>query len=103
MPTALYAMAIPDFEESRKQVNTMCGYILIIAIMSGIGATLGKCFFAVTGENITMNVRINLYKSMLRKNLGWFDKRENSTGILTGVLSRDVGFLNAVSTEQQAV
>jgi len=46
---------------------------MIIAVMSGVGGTLGKCFFAVTGENITMNVRINLYKSMLRKNLGWFD------------------------------
>jgi ABC-type multidrug transport system fused ATPase/permease subunit len=103
MPTALMSMAIPDFDESRKAVNFMCLCIFLIGIVTAIAGTLSKAFFAVTGENITLHVRMNLYASILRKNLGWHDLRQNSTGILTGVLSRDVGFLNAVSTEQQSV
>jgi hypothetical protein len=96
-------MAIPDLEESRKATNFFCLCIILIAIWTAIAGTSSKLFFAVTGENITIHTRINLYSSILRKNMGWHDQRENSTGILTGVLSRDVGFLNAVSTEQQAI
>jgi ABC-type bacteriocin/lantibiotic exporter with double-glycine peptidase domain len=99
MPTALYSMNLPDPEESRKMVNTMCLCMVALAIWAGTCGTLGKSFFAITGENITINIRMKLYKVILRKNMGWHDRRENSTGILTGVLSRDIGFLNAVSTE----
>jgi len=37
-----------------------------------------------------MNIRSTLYGSLLKKHLGWFDKRDNAPGVLTSVLASDV-------------
>ena len=50
-------------------------------------------------ENITGKVRQDLYESILRKDIGWHDHRENGSGIMTGTLSSDVQLLNGVSSE----
>jgi ABC-type multidrug transport system fused ATPase/permease subunit len=39
----------------------------------------------------------------LKKNIGWFDDRDNAPGILNSVLAKDVQSLNGASTEGSAV
>ena len=73
MPSALIAMAIPDLEQSRETTDFMCLMIFCIAVVTAIAGTSSKVFFAITGENITIHTRINLYASILRKNMGWHD------------------------------
>jgi hypothetical protein len=36
-----------------------------------------------------MNVRRSLYLSVVTKNMGWFDSRDNAPGIITSVLASD--------------
>ena len=50
-------------------------------------------------ENITGKVRQDLYESILRKDIGWHDHRDNSAGIMTGTLASDVQLLKGVSSE----
>jgi ABC-type multidrug transport system fused ATPase/permease subunit len=59
--------------------------------------------FGIVGENITINVRQKLYYSILKKNMGFFDDRENAPGVLNSVLASDVQALNGASTEGTAV
>ena len=51
------------------------------------------------GENITLNVRHTLYNSIVKKSIGWFDRRENAAGVLTTVLASEAQVLNGASTE----
>jgi len=46
--------------------------------------------FGKISGNLTLVIREKLYDSFLRKNIGWFDDRENSPGVLTGILSSEV-------------
>lgn len=39
----------------------------------------------------------------MKKNIGWFDNRENAPGVLNSVLAKDVQALNGASTEGSAV
>ena len=55
------------------------------------------------GENITLNIREKLYGALVKKDIGWFDKRENAPGVLNSVLASDVQSLNGASTEGMAV
>lgn len=41
-------------------------------------------------ENITENIRKDLYNAVLRKDLGWHDDRNNSSGVMTATLASDV-------------
>jgi ATP-binding cassette subfamily B (MDR/TAP) protein 1 len=51
------------------------------------------------GENVTLGVRELLYTNILRKNIGWFDLRENSTGVLSSAMASDTAVINGVSSE----
>jgi len=44
-------------------------------------------------------VRKDLYESIIRKDIGWHDDRDNSAGIMTGTLASDVQLLSGVSSE----
>jgi len=40
-----------------------------------------------------------LYSEILSKNIGWFDLRENSVGILGTAMAADTSLVNGVSAE----
>ena len=44
-------------------------------------------------------VRADLYEAIIKKQVAWFDKPENTPGQLTTVLAADVQSLNGVSAE----
>ena len=48
---------------------------------------------------MTKELRKEIYSSLLKKHIGWFDLKENNTGALTEILSSDVYYLNGASTE----
>lgn len=45
---------------------------------------------AQIAEEITQGFRAEMYESVVRKPIGWHDKRENGAGIMTATLSSDV-------------
>ena len=60
---------------------------------------IGGILLSKVSENITSSVRKDLYTSIIHKDIGWHDHRENSSGIMTGTLASDVQLLNGVSSE----
>lgn len=48
-------------------------------------------------------MRDKLYKVFMRKNIGWFDLRDNAPGVLTNVLASEAQTVNGASTEGLAV
>ena len=89
----------PNWTEER---NELCTYWIFLCITLGSFAGLGKAMFAVTGENLTYNVRRDLMRGILFKQVEWFDREDRAPGILTNVLSEDVSALNGMTTETVA-
>lgn len=58
-----------------------------------------KFSFGTLGTNVTLKIRELLYAHILQKNLGWFDHRDNSSGVLTSTMASDTSLINGVSTE----
>ena len=92
-----------DLEQMRSDSRRWCLYMFICAVVCFITTFTQKFCFGVVGENITLNVRNQLYQALLKKNIGWFDARENAPGVLTSVLASDAQTLNGASTEGLAV
>ena len=77
-------------------------YTLLICVVAVAVFTSGyiqKKFFCLLGEEVTFEVRKLLYKKILMKNIGWFDLRENSTGILSSTMASDTAVINGVGGE----
>jgi ABC-type multidrug transport system fused ATPase/permease subunit len=62
----------------------------ILAFLAFISNFLSEALFSKLGENITLNVRADLYAQMIKKQIGWHDDTVNSSGILGAILSSDV-------------
>lgn len=65
----------------------------------GVAGSLQKFFFSEAGENLTYDVRVLLFKSLIHKEVAWFDSKERAPGILTNILSEDITNLNGLTTE----
>ena len=74
-------------------------YFLILCLLIGLIAGTEKILFGITGENLTYNVRRDLMRGILFKQVAWFDREDRAPGILTNVLSEDVSALNGMTTE----
>ncbi len=78
-------------------------WMIISAVIIFVAKAISAICFAFVGEKITQGVRMNLYDSILRKNLGWHDHPQNAAGVLTTTLSSECQLLNGVSSEGTSV
>lgn len=73
--------------------------MVIIAVITFVAMFIQKYFFNRSSELVTFHMRYTLYDSILSKNIGWFDLRENSVGILSSSMASDTSLINGVSSE----
>jgi ATP-binding cassette subfamily B (MDR/TAP) protein 1 len=92
-------MYVYDLPMLRSEVNKWCLIMLIIAISISFVSFTGKKSFGILAQNITINIRRNLYRSILSKHAGWHDNQENAAGVLSAILASDVQKLNGASSE----
>ncbi len=85
----LFALMSPDMEYLREESNFWCLLMFLSAILMFFTMTTQKGSFGIIGENITLKMRYKLYSSIMRKHMGFFDKRENSPGVLTTTLANE--------------
>ena len=53
-------------------------------------------FLGIAGERLTKRLRYNTFKAILRQDIGWFDLKTNSTGILSNRLAVDTADIKGV-------
>jgi ATP-binding cassette subfamily B (MDR/TAP) protein 1 len=58
-----------------------------------------KSVFGVMAENITMKLRSQLYSAILRKDIGYFDKKDNAPGVISASMASDASSVNGATSE----
>lgn len=87
----LFALFITwDKAKLRSESDIWCLAMFLCMVLSFITGFTQKFLFGIIGENITLNIRETLYGALIKKNIGWFDHRENAPGVLNSVLASDV-------------
>ena len=79
--------------------NQWSMYWFFICLGIGIVAGVEKILFGVMGEKLTYEVRKELLRGIIYKQLSWFDNEKRAPGILTNVISEDISTLNGMTTE----
>lgn len=83
----------------KDEVTTLTLYTCGIALAMFVGY-IGKSYiFSYLGENVTMKVRQELYKSILMKHMGFFDFQENQSSVLTSAMAQDTALINGAASE----
>jgi ABC-type multidrug transport system fused ATPase/permease subunit len=82
-----------------ERTNLYAGLICVVSVSVFCSGFVQKILFSSLGEKVTIEIRMLLYKKILSKNIGWFDLRENSTGILSSTMASDTAVINGVGGE----
>ena len=76
-------------DKAQAEGNWYAILFLVVGIVTGIAAFLQSFTFSVAGEGLTSRLRVMTFESILKQEVGWFDRHENSVGALTARLSGD--------------
>ncbi|KAL2825583.1 P-loop containing nucleoside triphosphate hydrolase protein [Aspergillus cavernicola] len=100
----LYAKAIStlslsesEFDKLRHDANFWSLMFFVVGIVQFITQSITGAAFAVCSERLIRRARSMAFRSMLRQDIAFFDKEENSTGALTSFLSTETKHLSGVS------
>lgn len=96
-------MSVGHTKTFGKDRDFWCGMFLLECAIIGIVSFFQKYVFSYVGENLTFDVRFDLFKGIIYKHLQWFDDKRRAPGILSNVLSEDIGALNGLTTENFAI
>lgn len=86
----------------RTNVDKWCFVILAMGFVNLIFGFVNKYLFGYLGENVTIQMRKDLYESIIRKHVGWFDDKRNAPAILTSCMAQDTAMINGVASESLA-
>ncbi|KAK9235081.1 P-loop containing nucleoside triphosphate hydrolase protein [Lipomyces kononenkoae] len=88
--TSLQAFAdIFDRNELRIFVSRMAGFLFLNACVLGISNTVTGAAFGYSSSRLVRRIRHMSFRQILRQDIAFFDRDENTVGSLTGTLSRD--------------
>lgn len=90
----LTAQIVTTFYEAQPEDMISRNSIYILNFLTlGAGALLGNIMsgigFSVSGYRLTRRMRQSVFEAMVRRDMGWFDFPEHSTGELTTRLEAD--------------
>ncbi|KAJ8098232.1 P-loop containing nucleoside triphosphate hydrolase protein [Lipomyces tetrasporus] len=100
----LYALSITSFRNGPAEYDTMLKKIGVYAgVFFALGWIQASALFlcnatlSFVGQRLVRRIRYQTFRHIARQDMAFFDKKENSTGKLTAVLSQDAQSVEGLS------
>ncbi|KAI9687488.1 MAG: GTPase-activating protein [Bathelium mastoideum] len=94
---AALSLPVPFYSSLRSQVDFWAGMYLMLAFVQLLSFAGQGIAFAYCSERLVHRVRDRAFRTMLRQEIGFFDKEENTAGALTSFLSTETTHLAGIS------
>lgn len=96
---AISTLALPpsQYDKLRSDANFWSLMFFVVGIVQFITQSTSGAAFAVCSERLIRRARSTAFRTMLRQDISFFDREENSTGALTSFLSTETKHLSGVS------
>ncbi|KAL4807840.1 P-loop containing nucleoside triphosphate hydrolase protein [Aspergillus unguis] len=96
---AISTLSLPpsQYGKLRDDANFWSLMFFVVGIVQFITQSTNGAAFAVCSERLIRRARSTAFRTMLRQDIAFFDKEENSTGALTSFLSTETKHLSGVS------
>jgi len=88
----------PNADDFRERANLNALFFFICAIAALLANSLQLGMLGQVGESLTLKIRTDIFKKLLKMTMGWFDQPENSPGALATKLSTDCTLVNSLTS-----
>ncbi|CAG9136478.1 unnamed protein product [Plutella xylostella] len=82
--------ALPDHNEIIRLSEVYSGLFIVVAAIAGISMCLQSIAFTNAGLKMTTRLRLQYFSSLLKQEMGYYDKASNAVGALCAKLSGDI-------------
>ncbi|KAK9448761.1 P-loop containing nucleoside triphosphate hydrolase protein [Limtongia smithiae] len=86
-----------EFPQMRHNINLYSGLFFMMAIIEGIAQMACVGILAYASQALVRKIRYQSFRQILRQDVAFFDLTENTTGALTGMLSKDAQNVDGLS------
>ncbi|KAK5999049.1 ABC multidrug transporter atrD [Cladobotryum mycophilum] len=86
-----------DLEEVRSKAYFWATMFIVLAMVQLVGYSGQGVTFASCSEHLVHRLRYHAFRSMLRQDISFFDKEENTAGALTAFLSTETNHIAGLS------
>ncbi|CAO2046139.1 unnamed protein product [Urochloa humidicola] len=94
---------LTDHSEIKNETRDYTLIFVALAVLSLL-LNIGQHYnFGAMGEYLTKRVREQILKKILTFEIGWFDRDENSTGVLCSMLAKDANIVRALVGDRMAL
>ncbi|KAK9449010.1 P-loop containing nucleoside triphosphate hydrolase protein [Limtongia smithiae] len=80
---------IPDYDYVIPIVDLYAVLLFGLGVIMAAATTIGHCLFSYTSQKLIHKIRYKAYRQILRQDVSFFDRAENTTGTLTTMLSSE--------------
>lgn len=96
---AINALSLPPsmYGKLRSDANFFALMFFVVGIVQFIDFSIQGIAFAISSERLICRARSKAFRSILRQDITFFDREENSTGALTSFLSTETKHLSGIS------
>ncbi|XP_057463166.1 ABC transporter B family member 19-like [Actinidia eriantha] len=89
--------------DSKRIVGLYSVFFSSIGLLSLFSHIVQHYVFGMIGEKAMLNLRQALYTAVLRNELAWFEKPENSSGLLTSRIINDTAMVKTIIADRMSV
>ncbi|KAG0562857.1 hypothetical protein KC19_9G176700 [Ceratodon purpureus] len=93
----------PSQSELRHELSKWCSILVGLALATILANFLQHFYFGIMGEKMTERIRRLMFSAMLRNEVGWYDKEENSPEVLSIRLGHDAAYVKATFSNRLSV
>ncbi|CAI6000919.1 unnamed protein product [Closterium sp. NIES-65] len=86
----------PDKAKMRSDADFWSLMFVILAVVAWVSRTLQTFLFSVAGQRLIWRIRRMCFHSVLRQEMAWFDRDENSSGAIGSRLSSDATHVHSI-------
>ncbi|XP_022762163.1 ABC transporter B family member 19-like [Durio zibethinus] len=90
-------------KDAKRLVGRYSIIFFLIGLLTLFMHTLQHYFYGVVGEKAMANLRQALYSVILRNEVAWFEKPENSVGSLTSRIINDTSMVKTIISDRMSV
>eukprot|EP00198_Chlamydomonas_reinhardtii_P007903 XP_001697240.1 MDR-like ABC transporter [Chlamydomonas reinhardtii] len=92
-----------DMDELKSKASFYCWMFFVIAVSAFIALSVQQVAFGRVAQAVSGRVRVQLFGSILRQEVAWFDDADHSSGKLTANLATDATYVRGAVGDVFAV
>ncbi|KAK9235080.1 P-loop containing nucleoside triphosphate hydrolase protein [Lipomyces kononenkoae] len=86
-----------DTEFMLSEISYFAGLFFMLSVVAFLSSVISLSLFAFAGQKLVRRIRLMTLRQMLRQDISYFDRDENTVGSLTSTLSRDAQAIEGLS------